>query len=379
MTEPIDVAIVGAGPAGSSAAAELASAGFSVAVFEKDVFPRPKVCGEFLSAGGRRRLQEWKLAPELDRAGAEEILSGGFYLFDGAFRNFRLPEPATGVSRRLLDTLLADHAGRRGAAMFFSHEVVGVQGDFEGGFAVTTRGPEGEGRFAARAVLAAWGRWSPLDLSFEREFASKKTDRFFGWAQHWEGNSDHLAGRVHLYFFPGGYCGLSRVEGATVNFAGIVSEDRLRGAQGGWQGFTSRLRAFHTPLREHLAPLRPRGEILGSQTVLFERHSTVFENVLAAGDAAGVRDPFTGDGQASAIAGGVAAAQMLGEFLRGEVSSSTLVGRYRALWSRRFGPRFGWDAVFRQLIFSPRLQRLALPFTRPLVSLGFPATRTRIR
>ncbi len=376
MTEELDVAIVGAGPAGSSAAAELAGAGFSVAVFEKDVFPRHKVCGEFLSAAGRRQLERWHLGEDLERIGAESIVDGGFYLSDGSSRGFALPEPATGISRWSLDTMLAAHASRSGAEVRFSHDVAGLEGNLSEGFAVTVRAPDGERRYRARALLAAWGRWSPLDISFERDFASKKTGRFFGWGSHYEGDSRHLSGRVHLYFFPGGYCGLSRVENGGVNFAGIVSEEKLHGSGGGWEGFTARLRESHRPLSEHLAPLRPRGEILGSQTVLFEKHSTEFRDVLAAGDAAGVRDPFTGDGQAAAIAGGVLAAERLAEFLRGNVSGSELVEKYRAAWSRRLGSRFGWDALFRRLVLSPRLQRLALPFARPLASVAFRATRS---
>ena len=45
-----DAIIVGAGPAGSSAAILLARAGWSVALVEKQSFPRRKVCGECIAA-----------------------------------------------------------------------------------------------------------------------------------------------------------------------------------------------------------------------------------------------------------------------------------------------------------------------------------------
>jgi menaquinone-9 beta-reductase len=379
VTLEFDAAVVGAGPGGSSAALELAAAGFSVVVFEKDVFPRHKVCGEFLSATGRDQLGRWGLLDELDGAGAESIVEGGFHLSDGKFRNFSLPEGATGISRFLLDTMLARRAARTGADVRYAHEVRGLDGNLSKGFTITTRSPGGDRRFSARVVISAWGRWSPLDIDFEREFASARTNRFFGWGQHFTGDSSHLAGRVHLYFFPGGYCGLSRVEKGIVNFAGIVSEAALRKIGGGWERFTARLRESHGPLSRHLAPLLPDGEIRGSQTVLFERHSPAFRDVLAVGDAAGVRDPFTGDGQASAMASGILAARNVAEFLRGDLAAADLAERYCALWTRHLKPRFGWDALFRRLILSPRLQRLALPLAGPLVSIGFPATRSRIR
>jgi flavin-dependent dehydrogenase len=47
-----DVVVVGAGPAGSSAAYWLATAGLDVVVLEKSAFPREKVCGDGLTPRG---------------------------------------------------------------------------------------------------------------------------------------------------------------------------------------------------------------------------------------------------------------------------------------------------------------------------------------
>ncbi len=53
-----DVVVVGAGPAGSSAAWHLASAGRDVVLLEKARFPREKVCGDALTPRGAKALQD---------------------------------------------------------------------------------------------------------------------------------------------------------------------------------------------------------------------------------------------------------------------------------------------------------------------------------
>lgn len=57
MQTAYDVLIVGAGPAGATAATLLARAGWSVAVVEKQAFPRRKVCGECIAASNLPLLQ----------------------------------------------------------------------------------------------------------------------------------------------------------------------------------------------------------------------------------------------------------------------------------------------------------------------------------
>ena len=59
-----DAIVIGAGPAGSSTAIALAQHGWSVAMVEKVVFPRRKVCGEFMSGTSLALL---------DRLGVGEI------------------------------------------------------------------------------------------------------------------------------------------------------------------------------------------------------------------------------------------------------------------------------------------------------------------
>lgn len=368
-----DVAVIGAGPGGTSAAIGLARSGFSVLVLERDRFPRHKVCGEFLSPEATDDLEALGVGERLRAAGGEPIERGAFFFEGRPPVEFPLPRAALGISRFRLDAMLAAAAAAGGADVRFDRKVEGISGDVADGFTIAVEGEERP--IAARAVVAAWGRWSPLDLALGRAFAAKRRGRFFGWSRHEEGDSSRLAGQVHLHFFPGGYCGLSRVEGGIVNFAGVVSEEEIRRRGAGWEKFLASLVEEQVSLREDLAPLSPSRGVLGTNTVLFERHEPTFDGILAVGDAAGGRDPFTGDGQATAIRGGTLAARALAPFLRGETRAADLDGAYRLAYARAFGARFTWDALIRRALFSEKIRNALLPVALPLIHAGIGRTR----
>jgi 2-polyprenyl-6-methoxyphenol hydroxylase-like FAD-dependent oxidoreductase len=71
-----DALVIGAGPAGATAALMLAKAGWSVAIVEKAYFPRRNVCDEFILATSLPLLDEIGIADTiLKRAGPEVRLA----------------------------------------------------------------------------------------------------------------------------------------------------------------------------------------------------------------------------------------------------------------------------------------------------------------
>ncbi|HET7433223.1 MAG TPA: FAD-dependent oxidoreductase, partial [Thermoanaerobaculia bacterium] len=113
----VDVAVIGAGPAGSTLAALLARRGVRVALVDRDVFPRDKLCGEFLSYDALPILEALDLGDELDRLNAPRI---GRCRVIGTHKTleFALPHPARGISRLFLDDMLLRAANARGAMRF---------------------------------------------------------------------------------------------------------------------------------------------------------------------------------------------------------------------------------------------------------------------
>jgi menaquinone-9 beta-reductase len=349
MRTAYDAVVVGAGPAGSAAATVLARASFQTLVLEKDTFPRRKVCGAFLAAGALASLERLGAEENVARVGPEHIERGSVSLPSGPPVPFALPAPGLGISRFALDELLARGARRAGAEVRFGARVCGVE-SANGGFRVLLSGGE---RVDTGVVIGAWGRWDALDRSLDRAFLGTRAP-YFGWSAEYAGDTAALAGEVRLYVFPGGYCGLSRVEGGRVNLAGVVSDSTRRAVGGGWEAVVAHASSSNVKLAADLSELFPGPEgFLGTGPVFFTAKPPTENGLLMAGDAAGVLDPFSGEGQAAALASGILAGETAVRRLRGSIAAAALCRVYSDAWRDRFARPFAWSAAFRALLLNP--------------------------
>src|SRR5262245_66115387 len=96
--EHFDVAIVGAGPAGSSAAIALAREGcYSVAVLDKEQFPREKLCGDFLNPISWPLLRELGVEREILARSHEKVTTFRFSSLFGEEAEVKLPGRGDGT------------------------------------------------------------------------------------------------------------------------------------------------------------------------------------------------------------------------------------------------------------------------------------------
>src|SRR5689334_19333863 len=127
----VDVLIVGAGPAGSMAAAHLASKGYEVLVLEKQQFPRFSI-GESLLACSLELLDEAGML-EAVVAGGFQYKNGAAFVHNDRYSEFNFAEkfspgyPFTfQVQRAQFDHILANEAVKRGAKIEYEVEITAV-------------------------------------------------------------------------------------------------------------------------------------------------------------------------------------------------------------------------------------------------------------
>lgn len=285
----VDVAIIGAGPAGSAAALALARAGRRVIVFEKRPFPREKVCGGCLSGLAVARLRAL-VGPDQPLPGIP-ALQIKFVI--GSYRLACTPQGATRiVLRRELDAWLADRAAAAGAVVRYGQTATLLRG--ASGWEVAS----GDSRVRAQAILLASG----LSPTCGKIGIVARGPHRRMVAQQWlQPAAPGLPrpGCIEMHWLRGGYVGLA-TPAADHCIVAIAAEVPDNPGESVW----ARLRRQNpdAPLWPALAADAPhRYAAKGAAGFPWRPECLGKENVLLIGDAAGYEEPFTGEGMAQAL------------------------------------------------------------------------------
>ncbi len=370
----LDAVVIGAGPAGSSAAIVLSSRGARVALLEAERFPREKLCGEFLSPEIPTLLTKLGARSRVESLAPVEISRVRMTAPEGTIWERRLPRPGWGLSRSAFDLALMEQAESVGAHILTETQATNVHGDVQRGFEIETT----RGTLHSRAVIATHGKRASLDRVLRRSFLGQPHP-FIALKAHHVGRP--LDGRVELHTFPGGYCGLAEIESNRVNVCLLVRDRIWRAATRDQRdpihAFITWMETQNSYLHDWLCGAERVDERwLSIAAVSFVNKTAIERDILMAGDAGGLIAPVSGDGIGVAIRSGMMAAQECTAVLAGDFSPR----RYPAQWKHTFRQRFLLGRLLQAILLEPRLAPSALHAADACPALAdLLITRTRDR
>jgi len=349
MTRRVDVAVVGAGPAGCAAAVSLARAGARVLLADRATFPREKVCGDGLLPDALAALAA--LAPAAAGAG---VAVEALHFRTAAGRELELPVAGRVVRRRALDAALLEAAMAAGAEVIEGATVAracGRDGEVE---AVTLATASGEVTVAAGAFVVATGAHSGPRRILGLPPLPPPAAAVRGYARLAGGNDRALL--ISLVGAPsGGYAWAFPVGGGVWNVGCGV-----------FRGKAVSLRAAAAAFLATCGGDGWEGAVRGAPLATsFPRCVVSRGNVLAVGDAAGLARPMSGEGIGPALESGMLAATCL---LREPGRSGAAA--YRQALRRRLGSafrawRFGEALLAMPVLLEPLVARaMASPVVR---------------
>ena len=370
MDKAYDAIIMGAGPAGASAAILLARSGWRIALVEKLDFPRRKVCGECIAASNLPLLDALGIGEAVSNLAGAPLTRVALMYRDQTI-HAALPPLADAkhpwgkaLGREYLDSLLLEQAGKSGVEIFQPWSAKTAEGEPGRFYCSIAQAHSAETlALSAPVLIAAHGSWEIAPTNDLKQRPHRNSDLFAFKANFKNTNLD--AGLLPVLSFSGGYGGMVVGDHATTTLAFCIRRDALARSRLAMPKHSAAEAAVAYVANDcdGVAAMLSQAEQYGSWLSVGPirpgiRMPKQGGHALLIGNAAGEAHPIIGEGISMAIQ----SAWLLADNLAGNKQEMAdkqkqmrLHRHYAAAWQRNFAPRIRLAALFAHVAMRPVL------------------------
>lgn len=364
--DKFDVIIAGGGPAGTSAAIHLARGGVRVLLVEQKRFPRPKLCGEFISPECVNHFQALGVAEAITHSEPAIIERTVFYSARG--HHVAVPSrwfnglDALGLSRAAMDDLLLRRALDCGVDVLQEASITEPLIDKDEVHGVKLKIEGREQQYRAPLTIDATGRARILTKKIQSGEPKSKA-KLVAFKAHFR-NTRIAPHTCEIYFYPDGYGGLSTVEREVSNLCFIISAAQVKRHGSDPETVMRRMLMKNRRAAYALGQAEQESEWLSASWERFgRRRPNPARGLFAIGDSAAFIDPFTGSGMLMAFESGQLVAEVIvghREQLERRDGLTALGNEYTAKYIQKFDSRLRLCRWLRRATFKPRLAGLGI-------------------
>jgi menaquinone-9 beta-reductase len=339
----LQIGIAGGGLAGLCLAIQCAQQGHTVLLFEKEDYPKHKVCGEYISNESKNFLKACGV--DVNELGASSIDKLIISAPNSKTLESNLPLGGFGISRYTLDLALYNYAIKIGVHVYTNCKVSNIEKDDTHFFISTSINTH-----YVDLAIGCFGKRSNLDIAWQRNFVQQKANKlnnYIGIKYHLK--YDMPKDVIALHNFEDGYAGISAIEDDQFCFCYLTKAHHLQTHKS-----IAAMEQAVLCKNPHLKNIFDKAtflyaEPLSISQISFDNKEQVLQHVCLAGDAAGMITPLCGNGMSMAMHASKLLALEIKKYSEGNLTLVQLQESYTNQWQQHFAKRLSFGRFFQKL------------------------------